>query len=56
MDTKLKKIIDKCKLTTPLGCCEKCGCNERQCLDALLYELTVSRTEDENNKYAMQDN
>ena len=40
MDTKLIELIERCKISSPTGYCEDCGCNERQCLDALLDEFT----------------
>ena len=49
IDTKLKELIERCKLSSPNVCCESCGCNERQCLDALMDAFTEIRLEREKS-------
>lgn len=49
MDTKILDLIEDCKATSPTGDCDGCGCNEKQCLEALLDEFENKKIENNIN-------
>lgn len=47
LDTKLERVIEKCKETAPSNSCLECLCDERECLLYLLEIYNESKTDHE---------